>query len=99
MTGPAYYVGTLFGCANDLHSEGIMQVVQAGDCSVSWDSSIFSIGSRSQVYDSFFEEFPASRGDTVDDEHCFSSLDRWSVGEDHPNFRGLAIGMRSRSQG
>ena len=35
-----------------------------------------------------------SHGDTVDDEHCFSSLDRRSVGEDHLDFRGHVIGMR-----
>ena len=40
-----------------------------------------------------------SHGDIVDDEQCFSSLKEQSVGEDHPNFRGHATGMRSRSQG
>ena len=47
----------------------------------------------------FLEEFPTSHGDTVDDEYCFSSLDGWSVEEDHPNFRGHASGMSSRFQG
>ena len=28
--------------------------------------------------------------DTVDDEHCFSSLDGQSVKEDHPEVRGHA---------
>ena len=41
----------------------------------------------------FLEEFPASHKDTVDDEHCFSSQDRRSVGEDHLDFRGHAMGM------
>ena len=39
---------------------------------VTWGTSIYSIGSRSQVYGSFLEEFLTSHGDTVDD-HCFSS--------------------------
>ena len=37
---------------------------------------------------------PASNGDTVDDEHYFSSLDGRSLGEDHPDFKGHATGMR-----
>ena len=40
-----------------------------------WSASIHSIGSLSQVYDSILEEFPESHGDTVDDEHNFSSPD------------------------
>ena len=35
-----------------------------------------------------------NHGDTIDDEHCFSSPDRQSVGDDHPDFRGHATGMR-----
>ena len=58
------------------------------------DTSIYSIRSRSQVYVSFFEEFSASHGDIVDDEHCFSSPDRRSIGEDHSDFKGHATGMR-----
>ena len=42
----------------------------------------------------FLEEFLASHEETVDDEHCFSSRDGRSVGEDHPNVRGHATGMR-----
>ena len=38
-----------------------------------------------------------SYGDTVDDEHCFSSLDGWSVREDHPDVRGHAASMHPRS--
>ena len=34
------------------------------------------------------EEFLKSYGDIVDDEHCISSVDRWSVGDDHTGFRG-----------
>ena len=37
--------------------------------------------------------------DTVDDEHCFSFPDERSIGEDHPDLRGHAMGMCSRSQG
>ena len=43
------------------------------DFLVTWSTSIYCIGSGSQVYDSFLEEFPESHGDTIDDEHCFSS--------------------------
>ena len=65
-----------------------------GDCSVTWSTGIYSIKSGSQVYDSFLEEFSTSHGGTVDDEHYFSSLDGRSVGEDHSDFRGHAMGMR-----
>ena len=69
--GPAYKIGTLFGCADDLHSKGILQFVRKRDCPVTWSTNVHSIGSKSQVY-SFLEEFPASHGDTVGDEHSFS---------------------------
>ena len=42
-----------------------------------------SIGLGSQVYSSVLEEFPEIHGDIIDDEHCVSSADRWSVGEGH----------------
>ena len=48
-----------------------MQVVHTRDSPVAWSSSLYHIGSRSQVYDSFLEEFPKSHGDAVDDEHYF----------------------------
>ena len=64
-----------------------------GDCSVKWSAIVHSIRSGSQVYGSFLGEFPASHGDTIDDEHNFSSLDRRSVREDHPDVRGHATGM------
>ena len=70
-----------------------MQVVYTGDSLVTLSASIHSIGSGSQVYDSFFEEFPASHGDTVDDEHNFSSPNGQSVREDHPDVREHAMGM------
>ena len=47
----------------------------------------------------FWGEFPASHGDTVDDEHSFSSSDGRLVRVDHPNVRGHAMGMCPRSQG
>ena len=34
-----------------------------------------------------------SHGDTVDDEHNFSSLDGRSVRRDHPDVRGHSTGM------
>ena len=49
------------------------------------------------MYGSFLGEFPASHGDTIDDEHNFSSLDGWSVREDHTAFRGHVVSMRPRS--
>ena len=52
-----------------------MQIVHTRDCPITWSNSIYNIILGSQVYDSFFEESPVSHGDTVDDEHCFSSLD------------------------
>ena len=47
----------------------------------------------SQVYDSFFREFPESHGDTIDDEHRFSSPVGRLVRENHPDVRGHATGM------
>ena len=67
-----------------------MKVVHMGDCPIAWDTSIRW---GSQVHSSFLEEFPTSHGDTVDDEHYLSSQ------TDHPDSRGHASGMRSRSQG
>ena len=45
----------------------------------------------------FLGELPTSHGDTVDDEHRFSSLDGWSVKEDHPDVRGHVASMRPGS--
>ena len=61
---------------------------------VAQGTSIYSIILGSQVYDSFLEEFPTSHGDTIDDEHNFSSSDGRSVIKDHPDIRGHATGMR-----
>ena len=93
-SGPAYQIGTLFGCADDLHPGGILQVVYTRDYLVTWSANLYGIGPGSQVYDSFLGEFPTSHGNTVDDEHYFSSSDGRSVGEDHLDFRGHATSMR-----
>ena len=68
-----------------------------GDCPVTWNVRIHNLGLGSQVYGPFLGEFPTSHGDTVDDEHNFSSPDGRSVGENHPDVRGYAASMRSRS--
>ena len=41
----------------------------------------------------FFGEFPTGYGDTVDDEHNFSSPDGRLVREDHPDIRAHAMSM------
>ena len=98
-SGPAHQVGTFFGCADDLHNRGILQVIHMRDCPVTWSAILYRIRPRSQVYGSLLEEFPESHGNTVDDEHCFSSTDRLPVKEDHTGFEGHAASMRPRSQG
>ena len=64
-----------FGCADDLHTRGILQVAHTKDCMVAWSTSLHSIISGSQVYNSLLEEFLESHGDTIEDEYCFSSTD------------------------
>ena len=64
---------------------------------VTWSTSIHSIISGPQVYDSFLGEFPESHGDLVYDKHSFSSSDEWSIREDHTNFRGHVASMHPRS--
>ena len=44
----------------------------------------------------FWKSFQKAIG-TIDDEHCVSSADRWSIGENHISFRGHATSMRPRS--
>ena len=61
-----------------------MLVVHKKDCPV-------------QVYGTLLEKFPKGHGDTVDDEHCVSFEDRWSVREDHIDFREHAASMRPGS--
>ena len=70
-----------------------MSVVYSIDYPAKWSTSVHSIGQRSQVYNTLLEEFPEGHGDIVNDEHHFSSTDRWSVGEDHADFRGHATSM------
>ena len=72
----------------------MLQVVRTKDCSIVWSANIYSVGLGSQVYDSLLEKFSTSHGDTIDDEHNFSSPDGLSVREDHPEFRGPATRMR-----
>ena len=81
----------------DLHTRGILQAVYTRDSLATWSSSLYCVGQRSQVYGSLLEEFSEGHGDTVDDEHCFPSSDRWLVGEDHTGFRGHATSMCPRS--
>ena len=92
-SGPAHQVGTLLGSADNLHIGGILQVIYARDCPVTWSTSVHSIGQGSQVHGTLFEEFPEGHGDVVDDEYCVSSIDGWSVGEDHAGLRGHVASM------
>ena len=93
-SGPAHPVGTLLGSTNDLHTGGILQVIHARDCPITWSTSVHNIEQGSQVHDTLLEEFPKGHGDVVDDEHCVSSTDRWSVREDHIGFKGHVASMR-----
>ena len=84
-----------FGGVDNPYAGGILQVVYTRYCSVTWSASLYSTKPGSQVYSLFLGEFPTSHGNTVADEHFFSSLDGRLVREDHPEFRGHATGMRS----
>ena len=55
-----------------------------------------SLSYRTKIpdYGTLLEEFPEGHGDTTDDEQGVSSIDRWSVGRDHTDFRGHAASMR-----
>ena len=74
-----------------------MSVVSSRDCPVTWSASVHGIGQGSQVHETLLEEFPKGHGNTVDNEHSISSVDRWSVGKDHTGFRGYAASMHPRS--
>ena len=76
-----------------------MQVIHIRDRPVTWSVSLCRIRPGSQVYDSLLEEFPKRHGNSVDDEHYFSSTYRRPVENDHTGFGGHATGMRPRSQG
>ena len=71
-----------------------MQAIRRGDCLIAWSASIYNVGSGSQVYSSLLEKFSMIHGDTVDDEHNFSSPNGRSVKKDHPDFRGHVMSMR-----
>ena len=58
---------------------------------------VYRIKQGPEVYGTLLEEFPKGYGGTIDDEHCISSVDRWSVGGDHTGFRGHATSMCPRS--
>ena len=79
--------------ADDLYTGGILQVIHKIDCLVTWSTSVHSIGQGSHIHRTFLEEFLEGHGDTVDNEHYVSSIDRWLVGEDHTGFRGHATSM------
>ena len=72
-------------------------MVCSRDCPAIWSISVHSIGHGSKVYGTLLEEFPEGHGDVVDDEHHFSSTNRWSVREDHTDFKGHATSMCPRS--
>ena len=96
-SGPAHQVGTFSSSVGDLHTGGILQVIHSRDYPVTWSANLYRIGQGSQVHDTLLEEFLEGHGDAVDDEHYVSSIDRWSVREDHTGFRGHAASMLPRS--
>ena len=96
-SGLAHQFGTFSSVEDDLHTGGILQVVHTRDRPVAWSVSLYHIGSGSQVYDPYLGEFLESHRDAVDDEHCFSSIDKRSVREDHSDFREHAMDMRPGS--
>ena len=61
-SGPTHQVATFSGYADDLHAEGILQVVYTGDSMIAWSASLYSIGSGSSVYGSVLEEFQKAMG-------------------------------------
>ena len=66
-------------------------------CPTTWSTSVHSIEQGTQVYGAHLEEFPKGCGDTVDDVHCVSSANKWSVGDDHTGFKGHVVSMRPGS--
>ena len=96
-SGPAHKVGTFSSRTDDLHTGGIFPVVYLRDCPVTWSASVHSVKQRSQIYGTLLEKLLEGHGDTVNYEHYISSSNRWSVEEDHTNFRGHAANMCPRS--
>ena len=82
---------------DDLHTEGILPVVSSRDYVVTWHANVHSIRQGSQVYDTLLKEFPKGYGDRADDEHNVSFVDRWSIRDDHTDFRGHAVSMHPGS--
>ena len=74
-----------------------MPVVYSRDYPVTWNASLYRIGQGSKVYDTHLEDFPKGYEDIVDNEHYVSSVDRWSIEEDHTGFRGHVASMCPRS--
>ena len=74
-----------------------MPVVYSRNCPAIWSVSLYCIGQGPHNYGTLLEEFPKGHGDTVDDEHYVSSADRWSIEDDHTNFRGHVASMRPGS--
>ena len=70
-----------------------------GNCQFIWSVSLYHIGLGSSVHYSVLEEFPEGHGDTDEDEHSVSSVDRRTVKEDCPNFGGHVVSMRPGLQG
>ena len=82
---------------NDLHTGGIPSVVYLRNCLATWSASLYHIEQGPQNYDTLLEEFPKGHGHVIDNEYCVSSVDKWSVKEDHTDFRGHAASMRPGS--
>ena len=96
-SGPTHEVGTFSICADDLHTRRILPVVYPRDLPPTWSASIHSVGQRPEVYNALLEELLKGYEDTADHEYNLPLIDRWSVGEDHTDFRGHAASMRPGS--
>ena len=70
-----------------------MQVVHSRDCPVTLSASLYHIELGSQFYSSLLEDFLERYGNIVDDEHCFSSTDKWLLEKDYTGFRGHVASM------
>ena len=84
-------------CADDLYTGGILPAVYTRDRPATWSASIHSVGQGPEIYDALLEELPKGCGDTVDHEYNLLPINRWSVREDHTDFRGHAASMRPES--
>ena len=84
---------------DDLHIGGVLLVVYLRGHPITWSASIYSVRQRPEIYDTLLEELSKGYGDAANDEYRFPPSDRWSVEEDHTDFRGHAASMRPRSYG